>query len=139
MSNGILILNIYCYLQATSTCLHHSQLEVSTESYVSKLKMPHEESTTKTLFHHEDGEPASCRDIDKIVKKISTNDCQRYKNIEYRSKKVSIPTLYKPTHNKSETGHKHKSCPLHKKNVNKIKEREGLTPFISDHMIKTYY
>lgn len=65
----------------------------------------------------------------KIVDK---NNCQK---TEHRKKSVSLSSHFKLTHNKSETGQRQKSCPLHKKK--KIKDPE-FTPFVSDHLIKTY-
>lgn len=67
--------------------------------------------------------------VDKIVDK---NYCQK---MEHRKKSVSLSGHFKLTHNKSETGQRQKSCPLHKKK--KIKDPE-FTPFVSDHLIKTY-
>ncbi|XP_059061198.1 protein O-mannosyl-transferase TMTC1-like [Achroia grisella] len=99
----------------TSTCLHHSQLEVSTEVY---------NGHSRTFYTTPD------RELDEIVK-IDKNNCQ--KNVK---KSVSLSTQYKPTHNKSEIGHKRKSCPLHKKK--KMKEHNTFSPFVSDHLIKTY-
>lgn len=63
---------------------------------------------------------------------VDKNNCQK---AEYRKKSVSLSSHYKLTHNKSETGQRQKSCPLHKKK--KMKDPE-FTPFVSDHLIKTY-
>ncbi|KAM3958234.1 protein O-mannosyl-transferase TMTC1 [Aphomia sociella] len=109
----------------TSTCLHHSQLEVSPEVYIARLKQNQIVNTDSRTFY-----TTPDREFDDIVKS-DKNSCQ--KSIK---KSVSISTQYKPTHNKSETGHKRKSCALDKKK--KIKEPESFSPFVSDHLIKTY-
>lgn len=96
----------------TSTCLHHSQLEVSPETIKQNSLVKH----TRTITVSSD-------------LNINTS-CQKLDN----KKSVSISAQYKPIHNKSEAGPKQKSCPLHKKN--KIKEPDPL-PFVSDHLIKT--
>lgn len=112
----------------TSTCLHHSHLEIAADAY--KLQSNNEiESRTFQYKSVVCGGSAA----KSVVDKITTNSCQ--KPNEYTKKSVSIPAHYKPTHNKSETGHKQKSCPLHKKK--KIKD-ETFAPFVSDHLIKTY-
>lgn len=67
---------------------------------------------------------------DITSKKNIENSCQNSK------KSVSISAQYKPTHNKSEIGHKQKSCPLHKKK--KIEDPESFPSFGSEHLIKTY-
>ncbi|CAB3241328.1 unnamed protein product [Arctia plantaginis] len=110
----------------TSTCLHHSQLEVSAD-YTNKLK---QEDTDSRLLPQDMKAPRvpNSEDTKKIVDK---NNCQ--KNLP-RKKSVSLSSHFKLTHNKSEIGHK-KSCPLHKKK--KIKDPE-FTPYVSDHLIKTY-
>ncbi|KAI8439856.1 hypothetical protein MSG28_001325 [Choristoneura fumiferana] len=82
--------------QTTSTCLHHSQLEIK-EPNLNQYEM----KTAST----------------KIIKSFIHD------------------TKYKPIHNKSETGHKQKSCSLRKK---EMKDPEAFTPFVSDHLIKTY-
>ncbi|KAH9632162.1 hypothetical protein HF086_006596 [Spodoptera exigua] len=110
----------------TSTCLHHSQLEVSAH-YTNKLKQNQIDSRIlgeNTLHSGASANGAG----NKLVK----NNCQK---AEYRKKSVSLSSHYKLTHNKSETGQRQKSCPLHKKK--KIKDPE-FTPFVSDHLIKTY-
>ncbi|CAH0663857.1 unnamed protein product [Chilo suppressalis] len=116
----------------TSTCLHHSQLEISQRSYVENAKQ--NMHNTDGQGYAENGPPF--RHIDKILdNNVKDKDnCQKTNNS--LKKNVSISTQYKPTHNKSETGHKQKSCPLHKKK--KIKDPESFTPFVSDHLIKTY-
>lgn len=103
----------------TSTCLHHSHLEVSPESYIAKLK-----SNLNTDLR-------TLRNMEMREDNVNIN-CQK----QFTKKSVSIPAQYKPTHNKSETGHKQKSCPVHKKK--KMKDPETFTPFVSDHLIKTY-
>ncbi|CAG9562866.1 unnamed protein product [Danaus chrysippus] len=95
----------------TSTCLHHSKLEVSPE----KLKQNSVVKHTRTITVSSD-------------LNINTS-CQKLDN----KKSVSISAQYKPIHNKSEAGPKQKSSPLHKKN--KIKEPDPL-PLVSD-LIKT--
>ncbi|KAJ2938803.1 hypothetical protein O0L34_g18425 [Tuta absoluta] len=109
---------------ATSTCLHHSQLEVTSSSY--KLKRADVHVDSDTFFRR--GAPVS--PAEQHPSKFS---CQ--KNGEFK-KSVSIPAQYKPTHNKSESGHKQKSCPLHKKK--KMKDPKQFQPYVSDHLIKTY-
>lgn len=92
----------------TSTCLHHSQLEVLPD------KNTPVSTHQRTVPHTPD----------------NRHSCQKHEH----KKSVSIPAQYKPIHNKSETGVK-KSCPLHKKK--KIKDPDGL-PYVTDHLIKTY-
>ncbi|KOB72218.1 Transmembrane and TPR repeat-containing protein 1 [Operophtera brumata] len=99
------------------------QLEVSPDSYIANVKQ-NESTDTRTLQTHAG---VKCAHVDK-VNKIS---CQK----NFSKKSVSISAQYKHTHNKSETGHKQKSCPLHKKK--NIKDPEAFPPF-SDHLIKTY-
>lgn len=111
----------------TSTCLHHSHLEITADAY----KLKNNEEIESRTFQYKSvvySGPAS----NGIVDKLTVNSCQ--KTNDCNKKSVSIPAQYKPTHNKSETGHKQKSCPLHKKK--KIKDE--FTPFVSDHLIKTY-
>lgn len=107
----------------TSTCLHHSQLEVSPEAYIQNINQ-NANTDSRTVETHSGTKPVQ---VDK-VNKIS---CQK----NYHKKSVSISAQYKHTHNKSESGHKQKSCPLHKKK--KIKDPEAFPPF-SDHLLKTY-
>ncbi|XP_045459919.1 protein O-mannosyl-transferase TMTC1-like [Melitaea cinxia] len=95
----------------TSTCLHHSQLEIN-------------EPNVKTVNEHS-------RTVPNLDDKIKAS-CQRN---TYNKKSVSISAQYKPIHNKSETGVKQKSCPLHKKNERK---EQNALPYVSDHLIKTY-
>ncbi|CAH0629162.1 unnamed protein product [Chrysodeixis includens] len=109
----------------TSTCLHHSQLEVSAE-ITDKLKQDEVES--RILGQNSLHSDATTNGVDKNLDK---NYCQK----EHRKKSVSLSSQYKLTHNKSETGQSQKSCPLHKKK--KMKDPE-FTPFVSDHLIKTY-
>ncbi|XP_049865069.1 protein O-mannosyl-transferase TMTC1-like [Pectinophora gossypiella] len=106
----------------TSTCLHHSQLEVSADSYQLKQR----DNTVSRTVYHRGAEPNVAYTINKF-------SCQ--KSSEYK-KSVSLSAQYKPTHNKSETGLKQKSCPLHKKK--KMKDPEPFQQFVSDHLIKTY-
>ncbi|CAG9562868.1 unnamed protein product [Danaus chrysippus] len=101
----------YARTPMTSTCLHHSKLEVSPE----KLKQNSVVKHTRTITVSSD-------------LNINTS-CQKLDN----KKSVSISAQYKPIHNKSEAGPKQKSSPLHKKN--KIKEPDPL-PLVSD-LIKT--
>lgn len=110
----------------TSTCLHHSQLEVSAH-YTNKLKQNQVDSRIlgQNTLHSGTTANGAGRNLDK-------NNCQK---TEHRKKSVSLSSHYKLTHNKSETGQRQKSCPLHKKK--KIKDPE-FTPFVSDHLIKTY-
>ncbi|XP_026491486.1 protein O-mannosyl-transferase TMTC1-like [Vanessa tameamea] len=98
----------------TSTCLHHSQLEVHEPDAKHPIVNEHSRTIVSTL---DDKLRASCQ-----------------KNA-YNKKSVSISAQYKPIHNKSEAGIKQKSCPLHKKK--KIKDSDTL-PYVSDHLIKTY-
>ncbi|KAJ8724726.1 hypothetical protein PYW07_015684 [Mythimna separata] len=111
----------------TSTCLHHSQLEVSAD-YTNKLRENH--VGPRILGQHPLHSGASANGADKIVD--NKNNCQK---TEHRKKSVSLSSHFKLTHNKSESGQRQKSCPLHKKK--KIKDPE-FTPFVSDHLIKTY-
>ncbi|CAK1577937.1 unnamed protein product [Parnassius mnemosyne] len=117
----------------TSTCLHHSKFEVSSDVY--KINNAVKENT-RTFLYKYDIQSVSKQNAMNDVEKASTeNSCQ--KNILHSDKEgVSLSAQYKPIHNKSETGHKHKSCRLHKKK--KIKEPESFVPFVSDHLIKTY-
>ncbi|XP_063530696.1 protein O-mannosyl-transferase TMTC1-like [Cydia strobilella] len=95
--------------QTKSTCLDYSQLE---------LRNPVEKHKKNTDMN------SLLSEAKNNAKDISCqNEC---------AKKVSIPTQYKPIHNKSETGRK--SCSLRKK---EIKDAD-FTPFVSDHLIKTY-
>ncbi|XP_053599807.1 protein O-mannosyl-transferase TMTC1-like [Plodia interpunctella] len=114
------------HTQTTSTCLHHSKLEVSPGSYVNGKHLV--KADTRTLLNKNNVR----RDIDAILSRDDKNHCQN-KDLK---KSISISAQYKPTHNKSDTGHKQKSCPLHKKK--KIKQPETFTPFVSDHLIQTY-
>lgn len=69
----------------------------------------------------------------------STIECDSKNKNDFVSKRgVSIPALYKPTHNKSESGLKQKSCSVNKNNVRKIKDSSGISPIITEHLIKTY-
>ncbi|CAK1577953.1 unnamed protein product [Parnassius mnemosyne] len=117
----------------TSTCLHHSKFEVSSDVY--KINNAVKENT-RTFLYKYDIQSVSKQNAMNDVEKASTeNSCQ--KNILHSDKEgVSLSAQYKPIQNKSETGHKHKSCRLHKKK--KIKEPESFVPFVSDHLIKTY-
>ncbi|CAH2091582.1 unnamed protein product [Euphydryas editha] len=108
MWGDVMISNLF---NITSTCLHHSQLEIN-------------EPDAKTVNEHS-------RTVPNLDDKIKTS-CQRN---TYNKKSVSISAQYKPIHNKSEASVKQKSCPLHKKK--KIKEPDTL-PYVSDHLIKTY-
>ncbi|XP_045764022.1 protein O-mannosyl-transferase TMTC1-like [Maniola jurtina] len=101
----------------TSTCLHHSQLEVSPQYKNNLVK-----KDSRTIMNS----PSVPLDNTDKVK----HSCQKH----MYKKSVSISAQYKPIHNKSETGVK-KSCPLHKKK--KIKDPDGL-PYVTDHLIKTY-
>lgn len=112
----------------TSTCLHHSHLEITADAYKLQSNNRIESRTFQYKSVVYSGSPAN-----SVADKITMNSCQ--KTNDYNKKSVSIPAQYKPTHNKSEIGHKQKSCPLHKKK--KIKD-ETFTPFVSDHLIKTY-
>ncbi|XP_060800684.1 protein O-mannosyl-transferase TMTC1 [Amyelois transitella] len=114
------------HAQTTSTCLHHSKLEISSSVYVNGNQDA--KSDTRTLVAKTDVP----RDKDTVVASVNKNHCEN-KDLK---KSVSISAQYKPTHNKSDIGHKQKSCPLH--NKKKIKEPETFTPFVSDHLIKTY-
>lgn len=120
------MLNVW--FQMTSTCLHHSHLEITADAY--KLQSNNEIESRTVQYK---SVVCSGSTTNSVVDKITMNNCQ--KPNDYNKKSVSIPAQYKPTHNKSEIGHKQKSCPLHKKK--KIKD-ETFTPFVSDHLIKTY-
>ncbi|XP_061706674.1 protein O-mannosyl-transferase TMTC1-like [Cydia pomonella] len=94
--------------QPKSTCLDYSQLE---------LRDPAEKHNKKAQ---------SNTLLSETKNNAKDKSCQNES-----AKKVSILTQFKPIHNKSETG---KSCSLRKK---EIKDAD-LTPFVSDHLIKTY-
>ncbi|XP_068628016.1 protein O-mannosyl-transferase TMTC1-like [Battus philenor] len=112
----------------TSTCLHHSKLEVPSETYNAASQ-----DTRKILYKHDTHRVPKQSDA---VKRSITSSCQ--KNILKDNKKdISVSGhTYKPIHNKSDTAHKNKSCRLHKKK--KLKETDDFTPYVSDHLIKTY-
>ncbi|KAL4704713.1 hypothetical protein ACJJTC_011497 [Scirpophaga incertulas] len=112
-------------IATTSTCLHHSQLEISPGPYVERSKLNPVLNTEPVKNQHQDGRVATETD------NSAYNNCQRIS----LKKRISLSTLYKPTHNKSETGHKQKSCPLHKK---KMSNPEPFSSFASDQLIKTY-
>ncbi|XP_073967548.1 LOW QUALITY PROTEIN: protein O-mannosyl-transferase TMTC1-like [Choristoneura fumiferana] len=107
--------------QTTSTCLHHSQLEIK-EPNLNQYEMKTASTKIIKSFIHD-------TKVDNANVKTS---CQKRMDAK---KSVSIPAQYKPIHNKSETGHKQKSCSLRKK---EMKDPEAFTPFVSDHLIKTY-
>nr|XP_037870885.1 protein O-mannosyl-transferase TMTC1 isoform X2 [Bombyx mori] len=111
----------HTHRQMTSTCLHHSQLEVSPELYID--------------FKQQDVKPSS-RLHAHDAKLPTTNSVE--KNCQKTHEKSVLSAQYKPTHNKSETGHKLKSCPLNKKKERRIKDPETFPSFVSDHLIKTY-
>lgn len=100
------------------------------ERYINNLK-ENELNQERTLYSHSDSDSVR---VDKTLDNNQINSCQ--KNNDRLKKSVSLSAQYKPTHNKSETGHKQKSCPIHKKK--KMKDPEAFTPFVSDHLIKTY-
>ncbi|KAG6447846.1 protein O-mannosyl-transferase TMTC1 [Manduca sexta] len=118
-------------LPATSTCLHHSKLEVSPEVYINELKSNQVEEGSKIQHNTAHSVPLAACDANKILDNNSKKICKKT-----NEKSVSLSAQYKPTHNKSETGHKQKSCPLHKKK--KIKDPQSFSPFVSNHLIKTY-
>jgi hypothetical protein len=119
-------------LQITSTCLHHSQLEISPEAYTEAKNNQALNEEPRSFYVHRHGDAPSHKDKVRDNKVNDKNSCQK----NSLKKSVSLSAQYKPTHNKSETGHKQKSCPLHKKK--KMKDPETFTPFVSDHLIKTY-
>ncbi|CAH0717510.1 unnamed protein product, partial [Brenthis ino] len=95
----------------TSTCLHHSQLE-----------LPKNKQDIVNI---------NSRTINSVPSLDNKPSCQKKL---YNKKSLSISAQYKPIHNKSESGLK-KSCPLHKK---KIKDPNAFPPYVSEHLIKTY-
>ncbi|CAH2063913.1 unnamed protein product, partial [Iphiclides podalirius] len=112
----------------TSTCLHHSKLEVPLDEQKPNRGI---KENARKFSHKNDVHSAPKRGEVGAEKASTANGCQKSDH----KKGVSISAQYKPIHNKSETGHKLKSCRLQKKK--KIKE-ETFTPFVSDHLIKTY-
>ena len=96
-------------LQVTSTCLHHSQLELPKQNTVN----------------------TNTRTINSVPSLDFKSSCQ--KNNLYNKKNLSISAQYKPIHNKSESVKK--SCPLHKK---KMKNPNNYPPYVTEHLIKTY-
>ncbi|KAJ0179098.1 hypothetical protein K1T71_004810 [Dendrolimus kikuchii] len=118
----------------TSTCLHHSKLEISPDIYLNELK---EDSIIKDNKIHDVSTQSGTKthqEMTEMSKNKLGNSCQNTR--QFSKKSVSLSAQYKPTHNKSEIGHKQKSCRLHKKK--KMKNPEAFPPFASEHLIKTY-